>query len=90
MEVRWKLSSPRRKSQTLTANRREGDNSRSKDRLDYWINIAKLADEGKISCIFFADSYAGKDVLGDEMKSIFAFVYPAASGLQLSSNYVTI
>ncbi|KAH8649905.1 luciferase-like domain-containing protein [Xylariales sp. PMI_506] len=52
--------------------KREGDNSRSKDRLDYWINIAKLADEGKITCIFFADSYAGKDVLGDEMKSIFA------------------
>ncbi|KAK9774163.1 putative Luciferase-like domain-containing protein [Seiridium cardinale] len=50
----------------------EGDNSRSKDRLEYWINIAKLADEGKVSCIFFADSYAGKDVLGHEMRSIFA------------------
>jgi hypothetical protein len=58
----------------LIVYRREGDNSRSKDRLEYWINIAKLADEGKISCIFFADSYAGKDVLGDEMKSIFALV----------------
>jgi hypothetical protein len=33
------------------------DNSRSKDRLEYYMWLAKLADKGKITSIFFADSY---------------------------------
>ncbi|PMD30652.1 bacterial luciferase-like protein [Hyaloscypha variabilis F] len=35
-----------------------GDNSRTKDRLKYYIDLAKLAEKHKITCIFFADSYA--------------------------------
>jgi hypothetical protein len=35
------------------------DNSRNKDRLDYYTWLAKLAEKGKIFCIFFADAYAG-------------------------------
>ncbi|RDW63905.1 nitrilotriacetate monooxygenase component A IIA synthase subunit A [Coleophoma crateriformis] len=33
------------------------DNSRYKDRLEYYIWLAKLADKGKITSIFFADGY---------------------------------
>jgi len=33
------------------------DNSRDKDRLEYYIWLAKLADKGKITSIFFADGY---------------------------------
>jgi hypothetical protein len=33
------------------------DNSRDKDRLEYYIWLAKLADKGKIASIFFADGY---------------------------------
>lgn len=32
------------------------DNSRTKDRLDYYIWLAKLAEKGKITSIFFADT----------------------------------
>lgn len=38
------------------------DNSRTKDRLDYWLWLAKLADKGKITAIFIADSYAGHNI----------------------------
>jgi alkanesulfonate monooxygenase SsuD/methylene tetrahydromethanopterin reductase-like flavin-dependent oxidoreductase (luciferase family) len=38
------------------------DQGHTKDRLDYWINLAKLAERGKISFIFFADSYGGQEV----------------------------
>ena len=40
--------------------RNEGDNSRTKDTVDYYVWMAKLADKGKISCIFFADTYGGE------------------------------
>ncbi|RDW95108.1 luciferase-like protein [Coleophoma crateriformis] len=33
------------------------DNSRYKDRLDYYIWLARLAEKGKITSIFFADTY---------------------------------
>jgi alkanesulfonate monooxygenase SsuD/methylene tetrahydromethanopterin reductase-like flavin-dependent oxidoreductase (luciferase family) len=33
------------------------DNSRYKDRLEYYLWLAKLADRGKITAIFFADGY---------------------------------
>jgi alkanesulfonate monooxygenase SsuD/methylene tetrahydromethanopterin reductase-like flavin-dependent oxidoreductase (luciferase family) len=35
------------------------DNSRTKDRLEYWLWLAQLAERGKITSIFIADSYAG-------------------------------
>jgi hypothetical protein len=49
---------------------RPGDNSHSKDSLDYYINIAKLAERAKITGIFFADTYAGHDVYGGSMDAI--------------------
>jgi alkanesulfonate monooxygenase SsuD/methylene tetrahydromethanopterin reductase-like flavin-dependent oxidoreductase (luciferase family) len=38
------------------------DKSHTKDRLSYWTDLAKLAERGKISYIFFADSYGGQEV----------------------------
>ena len=38
------------------------DRSHTKDRLEYWTNLAKLAERGKISYIFLADSYGGQEV----------------------------
>ncbi len=35
------------------------DNSREKDTLEYYLWLAKLAEKGKITSIFFADTYAG-------------------------------
>ena len=32
------------------------DNTKEKDRLEYYLWLAKIAEKGKISCIFFADS----------------------------------
>ena len=45
---------------------REGPNSfqRRKDRLEHYLMLAKLAEKGKITTIFFADSYAASDVYG--------------------------
>ena len=37
------------------------DNSRKKDSLEYYTWLAKLADKGKITSIFFADTYAVMD-----------------------------
>jgi hypothetical protein len=36
------------------------DNSRTKDSLEYYLWLAKLAEKGKLTSIFFADTYAGK------------------------------
>lgn len=49
---------------------RPGDNSHSKDSLDYYINMAKLAEKAKITAIFFADTYAGHAVYGGSMDAI--------------------
>ncbi|CAK7245275.1 MAG: hypothetical protein STHCBS139747_006850 [Sporothrix thermara] len=49
---------------------RPGDNSYQKDSLDYYINIAKLADKNKVSCIFFADSYGSHTVYGGNMDAV--------------------
>ena len=38
------------------------DQGHTKDRLQYWLDLARLAERGKISYIFFADSYGGQDV----------------------------
>ncbi|KAI4596475.1 hypothetical protein KJ359_005229 [Pestalotiopsis sp. 9143b] len=40
------------------------DNCRRKDRLEYYISLAKLAEKGKFTSIFFADSYGANDVYG--------------------------
>lgn len=48
------------------------DKCHTKDRLPYWINLAKLAEEGKISFIFFADSYAGHEVYSSSLSPMFA------------------
>lgn len=39
----------------------EADNSRKKDSLEYYTWLARLADKGKITSIFFADTYAVMD-----------------------------
>ncbi|KAK6063557.1 C6 transcription factor [Seiridium cupressi] len=43
----------------------DGDKGTSKDTLEYWVNLARLAEKGKISFIFLADSYNTHDVYGD-------------------------
>ncbi|RDW60220.1 luciferase-like protein [Coleophoma crateriformis] len=47
------------------------DNSRVKDRLNYYIWLAKLAEKGKITSIFFADTYAGHETYGNDMAATF-------------------
>ena len=47
-----------------------GDNSRTKDSLKYYTDLAKLAEKHKITCIFFADSYAGHDVYAGSMDAV--------------------
>lgn len=42
-----------------------------KDRLDYYIWLAKLAEKGKITSIFFADTYAGHETYGNDMAATF-------------------
>ncbi|GAB7353445.1 hypothetical protein MBLNU459_g3909t1 [Dothideomycetes sp. NU459] len=37
------------------------DRSTTKRRLDYWINLAKLLEEGDINALFLADTYGGYD-----------------------------
>lgn len=41
------------------SHRHPTDNAHTKDRLDYYLWLAKLAEKGKITAIFFADAYAG-------------------------------
>ncbi|KAH8880228.1 Nitrilotriacetate monooxygenase component A/pristinamycin IIA synthase subunit A, partial [Thozetella sp. PMI_491] len=38
------------------------DNSRTKDTLEYYLWLAQIAERGKISSIFFADSYGGHEI----------------------------
>jgi len=38
------------------------DNTKEKDRLEYYLWLAKIAEKGKISSIFFADSYGNHEV----------------------------
>ncbi|KAK5120381.1 hypothetical protein LTR85_006320 [Meristemomyces frigidus] len=38
------------------------DQSTTKRRLDYWINLAKLLEKGDINALFLADTYGGHDV----------------------------
>jgi len=50
---------------------RPGDNSCTKDTLEYYVNMAKLAEQANITSIFFADTYAGHDVYGGNMDAVF-------------------
>lgn len=38
------------------------DQSKHKNRLDYWINLAKLLDRGKFNALFLADNFGSHDV----------------------------
>lgn len=58
------------KSMLTRPNRRPEDVPNTKDTLKYYINLAKLAERGKISAIFFADWYAGFDVYGGSMDAM--------------------
>ncbi|KAF2108487.1 luciferase-like domain-containing protein [Lophiotrema nucula] len=44
--------------------KRPEDTSTTKDKLKYYTDLAKLADRGKVSAIFFADWFVGFDVYG--------------------------
>jgi hypothetical protein len=64
-EVTWELASGSKYIALMIWNlifinqpyRRSEDNSRYKDRLDYYVWLAKLAEKGKITSVFFADTY---------------------------------
>jgi alkanesulfonate monooxygenase SsuD/methylene tetrahydromethanopterin reductase-like flavin-dependent oxidoreductase (luciferase family) len=46
------------------------DKPSGKDCLPYWSNLARLAEEGKISFIFFADSYSLMDIYAGSTAAI--------------------
>ncbi|PMD30654.1 bacterial luciferase-like protein [Hyaloscypha variabilis F] len=48
------------------------DNGKTKDRLKYYMELAKLAERGKISAIFLADWYVGFDVYGGGLYTMLA------------------
>lgn len=48
----------------MSSVRRDDDVSTAKDKLKYYTDLAKLADRGKVSAIFFADWFVGFDVYG--------------------------
>ncbi|EME38633.1 hypothetical protein DOTSEDRAFT_66678 [Dothistroma septosporum NZE10] len=43
------------------------DRSTTKRRLDYWINLAKLLEEGDINALFLADTYGGYDTYNESL-----------------------
>ncbi|KAK6425743.1 hypothetical protein LTR95_016210 [Oleoguttula sp. CCFEE 5521] len=47
-----------------------GDDSRTKDRLKCYTDLAKLVENHKITCSFFADTYAGRDIHGENMDAV--------------------
>ncbi|KAI1344642.1 Nitrilotriacetate monooxygenase component A/pristinamycin IIA synthase subunit A [Xylariaceae sp. FL0016] len=50
--------------------KRDDDNSTQKDTLKYYVDLAKLADRGKVSAIFFADWFVGFDVYGGSLDTM--------------------
>lgn len=54
----------------LTFKRSSTDNGRTKDRLKYYTDLAKLAEKGKISCVFLADWYVGFDVYNNSLDTL--------------------
>lgn len=47
------------------------DSSRDKDQLEYYLWLAKLADRGKITAIFFADNYGTMQTYGGTPDALF-------------------
>lgn len=45
--------------------------SRHKDRLDYYVWLAKMAEKGKITSIFFADLYGNHETYGGNADATF-------------------
>ena len=66
------MASPHNFGRFLTFDRDPADNSRFKNRLEYYIWLAKLADKGKIMYIFFADSYGVHQTYNGSADAIFA------------------
>lgn len=48
------------------------DRTRTKDRVQYYINLAKLAEKGKITSIFFTDSYGHHEVYEESVAASLA------------------
>lgn len=57
-------------SQHLILHRSTTDNGKTKDRLKYYTDLAKLAEKGKIACVFLADWYVGFDVYNDSLDTM--------------------
>lgn len=72
------------------------DNSKSKDRLDYWLWLAKLAEKGKITSVFIADSYAGHNIYGGSADASYkggshiGKLDPLMIGIHLSTPYSSL
>jgi alkanesulfonate monooxygenase SsuD/methylene tetrahydromethanopterin reductase-like flavin-dependent oxidoreductase (luciferase family) len=58
--------------QFLINNSSPTDNGKTKDRLKYYTDLARLAEHGKISAIFLADWYVGFDVYGGGLDTMLA------------------
>lgn len=56
----------------LTRDRNPLDKASTKDRAQYYINLAKLAEKGKITCIFFTDSYGSHEVYEKSISATLA------------------
>lgn len=67
------LSSPHLKPQTIliTDNRLPEDKTNQKGSLEYYIWLAKLAEKGKITGIFFADVYGVDDAFPGQVEAQF-------------------
>ncbi|KAI0483340.1 coenzyme dependent N5,N10-methylene tetrahydromethanopterin reductase [Xylariaceae sp. FL0804] len=57
---------------SLSSRRRPDDVSGTKDTLKYYTDLARLAERGKVSAVFFADWYAGFDVYGGGLDACLA------------------
>jgi alkanesulfonate monooxygenase SsuD/methylene tetrahydromethanopterin reductase-like flavin-dependent oxidoreductase (luciferase family) len=63
---------------TFLTCRRPEDTSTTKDKLKYYTDLAKLADRGKISAIFFADWFVGFDVYGGSLDTMLQSAHQVA------------
>lgn len=71
MECGSKISLLKRLGEILRQSRVPLDNQKTKDSLEYYIWLAKLAEKGKITGIFFADVYGVDDSFPGHMKEQF-------------------
>lgn len=58
--------------------RRPDDTSTKKATIKYYTDLAKLADRGKVSAIFFADWFAGFDVYGGSLDTMLNSAHQVA------------